>query len=196
MTAMKPRFAQASFESCFAAELPALLVWAELHLPRSARELISREDVIVEVWRRARASWPLPDGKLRAHLFELANAAFTEITDLIKRELLFRGGTPESLRAVRFLEPATDVREVIRRALASPELQALLDQVEHLDAEDRHVLLYRGIERLRPRAAARFARVAPAELSERWRQLKRRFASWRDLLDGNGNHEADASGSQ
>src|SRR5262245_38012208 len=84
--------------------LPVLYVWAELRIPESARPLLEPDMLVAEVWRQARAQWPKSNVEMRTWLLEIQRATFTEIFNVIRREVLFRGGAPGSIKVEKLLE--------------------------------------------------------------------------------------------
>jgi DNA-directed RNA polymerase specialized sigma24 family protein len=162
--------------------LPVLYVWAELRIPESARPLLEPGMLVAEVWRQARAQWPKANVEMRGWLLEIQRATFTEVFNVIRREVLFRGGAPGSIKVEKLLELSHADLSAIQQWRRQQGAASLLRQIELLTPVERRVLLHRGLEQLPDAEAGALSQLTSEEVATRWQNLKERFARWSELL--------------
>jgi len=165
------------FDELYQRVASALFLWGSLRIPQALRRFVEPEDLMQEVWCRALRrfdSWDPEKGKFRAWLMGIAHRVLLEMLRRVNRGSRMPTAGPE----VRVFDPEEVPEEVTtacRRLARSEGVRALLDEVNYLPAEDRVLLLGRGLED-RPHAdIAKDLGIDTLTVKKRWQRLRERL---------------------
>lgn len=165
------------FNRLYARIAPSLLAWAEIRLHARLKRLVDPEDIVQEVWCRAMDRYrtsggPDPD-KFRPWIFGIAHFVVMEA---------LRRTRPQIAGVARSETPATDLEEVpasvtslSRQLKTEDSFRVFLEHVSTFDDEDRHLLLYRGLEGQTHKEVAHRMGVDQAVARKRWERLRERL---------------------
>lgn len=171
----------------FEAVAPAVYAWACLHIRPSLRPRLDPDDLLQEVAARSYerfAGWDPARGSFRAWLFGIARHVLHEALRRVVRD----PATPavDGVPTAR-LASLADTATSISRALSRDErFRSLLDEVERLDRDDRHLVLARGLEGLPFADVARLTGLSREAAKKRWQRLRvrlREVGGRDDLID-------------
>ncbi|MAE96548.1 MAG: hypothetical protein CL910_18020 [Deltaproteobacteria bacterium] len=179
---------------------PLLLTQARYRLKGALRRLYDPQDLVSEVWVRALPRLAGLDA--RGGRYSLALLAYlstllrNRAKDLLSRHI---AGKPVQLEAA----DATDadifrgLREetsgVVTRAVRQEDKSNILQCLDGLPAEDRELIVLRGIEQIRNRDVATILGEKPNTVAVRYKRALHRL---RDLLPGSIFEEFSDSGEE
>ena len=166
---------------------PSIYAWATLRLARDRRSEIDAQDVVQEVWLRARDSIGRIDAEttpFRKWVFRVAKIVLLELLRDGRRRRQVNLGS-ETKRAVfeQVMDPATAISARIER---DDSLARFLESVSSLQEEDRKLVSYCGLEGLSYKVAAQRLDSTEGAVARRWQRLRKRLAEGgipRDLFD-------------
>jgi RNA polymerase sigma-70 factor (ECF subfamily) len=152
---------------------PRLYLWCTLRVPRALWHRLDPEDVLQEAWLRAVSALPRYEparAGFRTWLFGIAAHVLAE--QLRRLSVRDREG-PAADDAMASI-PA-DVTSVVRQVVRSEELKQFGRELEALPADDRQIMVLRGLEGLSHAEVGARLRITPAAAEIRWRRLLERF---------------------
>lgn len=159
----------------FAAAAPALLAWARLRLPAAAGSRVDVDDLLQEVGCRAfaaRRSFDPDRGSFRQWLFGFATRVLLEAL----RDLQRRPEAPVALwEHSGSREVAASITTITRHVARGELVQSFLQRIDQLDAGDRELLLYHGLENLPHAQVAALLASNEAAIRKRWQRLCERL---------------------
>jgi RNA polymerase sigma-70 factor (ECF subfamily) len=168
-----------TFRALYQRVAPRLFVWCSLRLPQPLRPRLDAEDLMQEIWLRAVASLPRFDRSragFRNWLFGIAaNTLAENLRRLHRRQREVRAEDGDIAAALAKV-PA-DVTSVVQQVARKEQMQRLVAAAEKLDADDRRLLLYRGLEALPYAEVARLCGIGVDAAEMRWRRLLQRLRS-------------------
>lgn len=167
-----------SFRRLYELIAPSLYAWVRLRMPPLLREHLEVEDVLQEVWCRGLGALDRfdPDQReFRRWIFRVAKNVMLEALRRAQRmeRLQGAGGETERLRALE--QVPDDVTTVTRRLVRDETLQNFLRRVETLDAHERELVVYCGLEELPYREVATRLGIQREAVAKRWQRLRRRL---------------------
>lgn len=171
--AMRDAFAQAFDEVA-----PALYAWVRSRIPSQLSAMLDPGDVVQETWCRAFARWADYDasrGGLRSWLLGIARNILREVYTHYHR----RPWTPSdgAHSRVRGIEGIPDEATAVSMRVARDEaIERFMAVVDGLPAEDRELVVLRGLEELSHDEIATHLGVDPATVRKRWTRLRARLA--------------------
>ena len=166
---------QASYEQVAA----PLTAWAHLRCRGPLRRVIDPDDlvqeVVLEAWR-AQERFDPTQGAFRSWMFGVANRVAAEA---LRRQA--RRAPALNLAD----EPVAELTTISRRVRRQEAMASLFQRMDELDADDRDVIVYRGIEGLDHRSVGDLLGITPEAAAKRWQRLREQIATWpvvKDLL--------------
>lgn len=167
-----------SFRRLYERIAPSLYAWVRLRMPPMLREHLDVEDVLQEVWCRGLGALERfdPDQrKFRHWIFRVAKNVMLEAVRRAQRMERVQGARGETER-LRALEQVPDeITTVTRRLVRDEAVQAFLRRVEALDAQERELVVYCGLEELPYREVATRLGIQREAVAKRWQRLRRRL---------------------
>lgn len=164
-----------AFRSLYQRLARRLYVWCSLRLPAALRPRLEPEDLMQEIWLRAVQGLRQFDrtrAGFRSWLFGIAANTLAENLRRLHRRQREVQAPEERLLAV----PA-DVTSVVQQVAQKEQVQQLVAAADRLPADDRSLLLYRGIEGLPHREVAALLGIGADAAEMRWRRLLQRLRS-------------------
>lgn len=165
--------ARPRFEDLYAEAAPALFAWARVRIQPALRGRLDPEDLVQEVCVRAFEGFPRWEparGPFRAWLFGIGHHVLQgALVDLGR-------GRRQGAGETRALDTAPDgATSVTRRVARDEALAAFCTWVDGLDAQDRALLVARGLEG-RPHAeVAQGLGIDEEVAKKRWQRLQERI---------------------
>jgi RNA polymerase sigma-70 factor (ECF subfamily) len=153
---------------------PRLYLWCSLRVPMALRPRFDPEDLLQEIWLRAVRAMPRFDraaAPFRAWLFGIAANTLAESL----RNSSLRQREKRLAPDAGFDDLPADVTSVIQQVARRETVQRLVAACDSLAAEDRQLLLLRGIEGLPHADVARQLGIQEATAEMRWRRLVQRL---------------------
>jgi RNA polymerase sigma-70 factor (ECF subfamily) len=173
-----------SFQRAYEAVAAPLAAWAHLRCRGPLGRVIDADDLVQEVvlagWR-AHERFDPGRGSFRAWLFGVANRVAAEALRQSARR-----ATPLEVEH----EPIAELTTISRRVRRREAMTAFLDRLDELDADDRDLVAYRGIEGLDHRAVAELLGISPEAAGKRWQRLRDRIATWPAIADLLAEHSS------
>ena len=168
-----------SFQGRYEEVAAPLTAWAHLRCRGPLRRAIDPDDlvqeVVLEAWR-AQERFDPSKGAFRSWLFGVANRVAAET---LRRKA--RRGDAQDYES----EPVAELTTISRRVRRREALTSLFKRMDELDAEDRDLIVYRGIEGLDHRTVAELLGITSEAAAKRWQRLREQIAVWpavKDLL--------------
>jgi RNA polymerase sigma-70 factor (ECF subfamily) len=153
---------------------PRLYLWCSLRVPLALRPRFDPEDLMQEIWLRAVRGLPRFDRSVaafRTWLFGIAANTLAESLRNSALRLRERRLAPDT----GFDDLPADVTSVIQQVARREAVQRLVAACDALAAEDRQLLLLRGIEGLPHADVARHLGIQEPAAEMRWRRLVQRL---------------------
>jgi RNA polymerase sigma-70 factor, ECF subfamily len=180
---------RARFQELYQRLAPALIAWADIRIPTNLRMSLEPEDVAQEVWCRALRSFQGFDPAVtpfRAWLFTIAGNVLLEGFRRTRRHPRSPRTVTESSKVFDLEAVPADATSITRRAARDEDLARFIARVSTLAAEDRRLLVYRGLEALPHQDVARRLGITADSAMKRWQRLRaelERDCRLRDLFD-------------
>lgn len=170
-----------TFRTLYLRIAPRLYVWCSLRVPRALHPRLDPEDLMQEIWLRAvqgLGHFDRSRAGFRNWLFGIAaNTLAESLRRLHVRQREVRaedGGISAALAKV----PA-DVTSVVQQVARREQMKLLVEAAEQLPAEDRLLVLHRGLEGLPHAEVGRLLGLGADAAEMRWRRLLSRLrAQW------------------
>ncbi len=160
----------------FEAAAPALLAWARLRIRPELRARLDPEDLVQEVGCRAllaAAGFDPARGGFRPWLFGIANRVLLEAL----RDLGRAGHGHVRIGPSGLHDAAATVTSITQAVARDDLVRTFLAQVERLDADDRTLLVLRGLEQLPHPQVATLLGIGEDLIRKRWQRLCDRLRS-------------------
>ena len=181
-----PRDGDGRFEELYAEAAPALYAWAELRIRPPLRARLDPQDLLQEVWLRARRAFAGfdPRTSFRAWAFRIGKNVLLEALRASQREraadptpqgpLLALDGIPQS------------VTSITQRIAREDSVRSFLEHARALDEVDRMLLVRCGLEQETCARAAVELGLGEDAAIKRWQRLRARLreAPWAKALLG------------
>ena len=178
--------ADARFHELYAEAAPALFAWAELRIRPPLRARLDPQDLLQEVWLRARRGFAGfdPQTSFRAWAFRIGKNVLLESLRASQREraadptpqgpLLALDGIPQS------------VTSITQRISREDSVRSFLEHARALDEVDRMLLVRCGLEEETCARAAVELGLGEDAAIKRWQRLRARLreAPWARALLG------------
>jgi RNA polymerase sigma-70 factor (ECF subfamily) len=172
------------FDGLFERSSPTLFAWASLRVGATLRGRVDAEDIVQEVWVRARANFTSFDSRrdsFRPWLLGIARNVVLQAIEHHERE--FRaplGGDGSRFNFSRVPDEATAVS---RRVARDEGLRKLLAWIEALPSDERMLVVLCGIEGKTCASAGQRLGVSNEAATKRWQRLRARLADQRAPAD-------------
>tara|TARA_R110002072_G_scaffold25443_5_gene85048 strand:- start:776 stop:1240 length:465 start_codon:yes stop_codon:yes gene_type:complete len=131
------------------------------------------QEVVLEAWR-AQERFDPSKGPFRGWLFGVANRVAAEA---LRRQA--RRAPALDLDS----EPIAELTTISRRVRRNESLTTLFTRLDELEADDRNLIIYRGLEGLDHRAVADLLGITPEAAAKRWQRLREQIAAWSSIKD-------------
>ena len=176
-----------SFRTLHRRIAPKLFVWCALRIPAALQARIDPEDLTQEIWLRSVLALGRFDRSIAAFRPWLFGIAANTLAETLRR--LNRRQSERLLDTTegRFDAMPADVTSVLSTAVRHEQTRRLIDACMALPADDRSLLIYRGIEELPHAEVARLLGIREDAAEMRWRRLSARL---RDEWSAAGLDEA------
>ena len=163
------------FAELFDRIAPSLYSWTKLRTPPKLRAAAEAEDVVQEVWCRALlrfADFDSQRARFRSWVFGIAKNVLMEVFKASRGRPARGAGESGTMSLDDIPAEATAVSQRVARDL---EVQAFLERVAKLDAEDRELLILRGLEELPHEQVGVHLGIATDAAQKRWIRLRDRL---------------------
>ena len=172
---------RAGFQAEYETLGPALYAWARLRIPPPLRTRLDPEDLAQEVCVRALdglARFDPERGSLRMWLFGIANVVLRDLGRQLARlpttsANRFPSSAGESAGLLGSIP--VEMTTVVSRAARNERLVRFVEEIEHLDEEDRQLVIYRGLEGLELAEVGALMGLGRDAAAKRWQRLRVRL---------------------
>ena len=170
------RPAAGAFTEHYAGMAPALRAWAVLQTQGVLGHYVEADDLVQEACFQAYRSFAGYDaarGSFRRWMFGVASHVAADLLRQAARARS-RGLGPDVLGSAAGGVPE-DATALSRRVSRDEGLQRFLGRVAEFDAEDRQLLVWRGLEGLQHAEVARLLGCSEETSKKRWQRLRARL---------------------
>jgi len=160
---------------------PAVYGWALVRIPAGLRARLDPEDVLQEVLCRilARAGeFDASRGSFRSWVFGFARRVLHEAL----RRCAQDGAGGERLGLTDLALLPEEATSLTRRVARDETLRVFARRIEGLEAEERRLILLRGLEGLEHEDVAKELGITPTAAAKRWQRLRERLGGEFDAL--------------
>lgn len=171
------------FGELYARVVPALHAWARLRIPVSLERVVSPEDVVQEVWVRAMhkfGDYDASRGRFRQWIFGFAQRVLLEA---IKHGLRVKDPSDPNRSAFDLAKVPAEATTISRATARDEALATWIDDLRHLDPEERDLIRMRGLEGMSHEAVGRELGITAATARKKWQRV-RRLLEERGVPDG------------
>jgi RNA polymerase sigma-70 factor (ECF subfamily) len=172
------------FDGLFEHTSPTLFAWASLRVGATLRGRVDAEDIVQEVWVRARANFTSFDAgatAFRPWLLGIARNVVLQAIEHHEREVRAPPGADGS--RFSFSRIPDEATAVSRRVARDEGLRKLLAWIEALPSEERLLVVLCGLEGKTCASAGQRLGVSDEAATKRWQRLRARLADQRAPAD-------------
>lgn len=165
-----------SFGALYERLAPALFAWSSLRIRASMRGRLDPEDVIQEVWMRAREKFAAFDPErmpFRAWVLAVAKNVLHESVRRLRRPDAGTGADLAVSQADPLHEIPAAVTSISRRAASDEQIHRFVARVGRLSEDDRMLIIYCGLEGQTCAKTATRLGLSTAAVIKRWQRLRK-----------------------
>lgn len=164
-----------SFRILYRRIAPKLFVWCALRIPQALQARIDPDDLMQEIWLRSVRSLPRFDRSVAAFRTWLFGIAAKTLAETLRKLNLRQRERILTHAEADFDGLPADVTSVIGTVARRENAERLIDACLALPADERRLLVYRGIEGLPHAEVGRLLGIEESAAEMRWRRLSQRL---------------------